>query len=1225
LRIPPRAARGLAAHLAIYLLLLLSFGRSLLFGDGYTTLGYWTGYSAAVMHALNRVGAFSLYLGYYASTTPIFQLPILAPNLLLGDPVLATKLDLALIFAWYYVASYLLSGLAYGTLSRRGGAPPLRFAVPFVLLMFANYGFMYAVTGAMVPVAFGIPIFLYLLLKSYRIYAGLDGRIRDYAKLSLALSLMALGDPRFFVWGSIALAGLVVFALISRRGVGRALRALVYPIALSIPVVIIMFLIWTLGSSPFHYASPRPLTYSEVNWFSRSYPLLSYFQLGGMYWPAFIYSPPSVLWLKGDLNSMAASGHPPSVLMPWDPLGYVWLALTLSWFVAAAISMALVARGEERAHSIGFLILFSMAIGTYFPVGAAVDALIMLGKSPIVGGVWAITYAIPNYFMWAVIPFAIFYLALLLARLSSPGAGGRLGRAALPILVALLLIPNWQFFGFLYPGQYTPVLPGNGISGMGPLAPAAMPADVQRVYDMLSGNFDGSYNVVWPQAYGFAYKWSPRTTPWYPPGSGPPGQFYSYFSEIAERGEAYLVKPLMDAYGVRYIVVDNTSYSEVSPLAVGMTNAQVARFLEGSPGIVLAINDSPDLLVFEDPGASTVQGYSLALSPEGRAPPLSVLYYFSALLGEEPLLINGSPGIPLPVDEARIGGAPYALYTYDYFSAIQSAPRPPENYFNYSPSAGIYALSGQWYFESLRGSGTLDIEGGRVALSAGSPGGSIAQLSYGDFLAPGRTAIPIPEGCGADVSVSYYFNGSAGSYVGTSIWANDANYTRHGGWLVASNEVMGRGEPERVALSAVVPPGQAYFEVQINPAFNGSVEVWGVSINYSFFRVVDGYPVGIPALYTYDYFSAIQSAPRPPENYFNYSPSAGIYALSGQWYFESLRGSGTLDIEGGRVALSAGSPGGSIAQLSYGDFLAPGRTAIPIPEGCGADVSVSYYFNGSAGSYVGTSIWANDANYTRHGGWLVASNEVMGRGEPERVALSAVVPPGQAYFEVQINPAFNGSVEVWGVSINYSFFRVASSSTLERAIGWTGGGRELAILYAGNGTLTVNGATYRLDSGGGVGELRLSVEGEGANLSASGLSIGGMIVAEGNAAPGPVDLFSGFSPLTGTLELRPAPGITYLALATPAYGWGIQGGRYLGFDEMGREAFLISPASHLYVRDALLVNALEYAFAAAFYAALLLVFAPIRIRRGARDPPPGGTPAGGTRRPPDPSRQVSCP
>jgi len=1038
LRIPPRAARGLAVHLAIYLLLLLSFGRSLLFGDGYTTLSYLTGYSAAVMHAVNRVGAFSLYWGYYASTTPIFQLPVLATNLLLGDPVLATKLDLALIFAWYYVASYLLSGLAYGTFSRRGGAPPLRFAVPFVLLMFANYGFMYAVTGAMVPVAFGIPIFLYLLLKSYRIYAGLDARIRDYAELSLALSLMGLGDPRLFIWGSIALAGLVVFALISRRGVGRALRALAYPIALSIPVVIIMFLIWTLGSSPFHYVSARPLTYPEVNGFSRSYPLLSYFQLGGMYWPAFIYSPPSVLWLKGDLSSMAASGHPPSALMPWDPTGYVWLALTLSWFIAAAVSMALVARGEERAHSIGFLIIFSMAIGTYLPVRAVVDALIWLGKLPLVGGVWAITYAIPNFFMWAVIPFAIFYLALLLARLSSPGAGGRLRRAALPILVALLLIPNWQFFGFLYPGQYTPVLPGNGISGMGPLAPAAMPADVQRVYGMLSGNFDGSYNVVWPQAYGFAYKWSPRTTPWYSPGSGPPGQFYSYFSEIAERGEAHLVKPLMDAYGVRYIVVDNTSYSEVSPLAVGMTNAQVARFLEGSPGIVLAINDSPDLLVFEDPGASTAQGYPLALSPEGGAPPLSVLYYFSALLGEEPLLINGSPGVPLPVDEARIGGAPYALYTYDYFSAIQSAP-------------------------------------------------------------------------------------------------------------------------------------------------------------------------------------------RPPENYFNYSPSAGIYTLSNQWYFESVRGSGTLDIEDGRVALSAGSPGGSIVSLSYGDFLAPGYTAIPIPEGCSADVSVSYYFNGSPGSYVGTSVWANDANYTRHGGWQVASNEVMGRGEPERVALSAVVPPGQAYFEVQINPAFSGSVEVWGVSINYSFFRVASSSTLERAIGWTGGGRELAILYAGNGTLTVNGATYRLDSGGGVGELRLSVEGEGANLSASGLSIGGMIVAEGNAAPGPVDLFSGFSPLTGTLELRPAPGITYLALATPAYGWGIQGGRYLGFDEMGREVFLISPASHLYVRDALLVNALEYAFAAAFYAALLLVFAPIRIRRGARDPPPGGTPAGGTRRPPGPSRQVSCP
>ena len=564
---------------------------------------------------------------------------------------------------------------------------------------------------------------------------------------------------------------------------------------------------------------------------------------------------------------------------------------------------------------------------------------------------------------------------------------------------------------------------------MGPLAPAAMPTDVQRVYSILSENFDGSYNVVWPQAYGFAYSWSTRVTPWYPPGSGPPAQFYSYFSEIAKRGEAYLVKPLMDTYGVRYIVVDNTSYTGVSPLAVGMTNAQVARFLEESPGIVLAINDSPYLLVFEDPGASTVQGYSVALSPEGGVSPLSVLYYFSALLEEEPLLINGSSGIPLPVNEARIGNSPYALYTNGYFSAIHTAPQPPKNYFNYSPSAGIYALSDQWYFESIRGSGTLYIEGGQIVLS--SSAGSLASLSYGDFLSPGHTAIPIPDGCGVDVNISYYFNGSAGSSVSTSVWVNDANYTKHGGWQIASNEMMGKGKPERVTLGAVIPPGQAYFEVQINPEFKGSVQVWGVNINYSFFRIEDGYPVGIPALYT---------------------------------------------------------------------------------------------------------------------------------------------------------------------------FRVVSSSTLERTISWTGGGRELAILYAGNGTLTVNGVTYRLDSGRGVGELRLYVEGDGANLSNSGLSIGGMIVAERNATPGPVDLFSGFNPLTGTLTLRPAPGITYLVLATPAYGWKIQEGRYLGFDEMGREAFLISPESHLYVRDALLVNALEYAFTVAFYSVLVLVFAPIRIKgRRTRD------------------------
>ncbi|MGC8861030.1 MAG: hypothetical protein ACP5QH_07520 [Thermoplasmata archaeon] len=1071
---------------------------------------------------------------------------------------------------------------------------------------------MYLFTGSMLPGLFGIPIFLYILIKSYRLYNGDDQKLKDYVKLSLAISLISLGDPRFFIWTFIGFTGLIIFSIIVRKNFIRSLKILVYPIIISLPIILFIYYVWVMGSFSFVYVSPRPLTFSYIDSYSKSFPLYSYFQLLGMCWPAFIYSPPSILTFKGNINNLITIGHPTAMIYPYDILGYIWFALTFSWLFFAIISMLFFVRKNERVHIIGFILLFIFTIGTYFPIRQFIDWYISLGRLPVVGGIWGITDAIPNYFMWAVYPYVIFYVSLIFVRLlsnddikyisierhrnfkflSKMKINTKNKKIFAVVILILLIVPNWQFFGNIYPGQYTPVIPGNGISSIGPLQPVKMPGDVQKIYDYLSSNYDGSYNIVWPQAWGFAFKWSPRVTPWYQPGSSPPSQFFTYLNDIVNKKETYMLKPLMDIYGIRYFVIDNYSYLNKNPLLPQLTNSQLVEFFENSPGIKIFLNDSPNIWVFEDPGASILQGYSSAYSI-GNLSPLYVAYYFSYIKNITPLLFkNSTPN--LLINDLNINNNS-ALFTYDFFSKMNKNASLIENNFDYSYLKGIYYLGNNWYFESLKGNGTLDIGNGTVLLNSSQ--NNAVQLSYGNFLSPGHTAIYIPAGYGVNLTVSYDFLGDKNSSSGTSVWVTDGNYTKHGGWYLTGNSFKGTGNFRHVALNATIPPGYMYFEVQINSNFIGSVIIKNISISYSFFKIINNHPFGIiPEFINYQRPVNYSKANMNISKFINYSYLKGIYYLGNNWYFESLKGNGTLDIGNGTVLLNSSQ--NNAVQLSYGNFLSPGHTAIYIPAGYGVNLTVSYDFLGDKNSSSGTSVWVTDGNYTKHGGWYLTGNSFKGTGNFRHVALNATIPPGYMYFEVQINSNFIGSVIIKNISISYSFFKIMQEKYYLIKNFKVSGNENYSISFAyyGNGTLEINNERYYLNSSGDIMKFdrNIFINCSVIKMKVFNLSIGGMIITPGELSYNNSNIYY------KNYEYLPAKvnfvnnGSKFMSVSTRSYDWGIEKGKFIGFDAFGREIFILNDSAnnYIYVKNVFITNIIEIIFLILFYSILILIFIP---------------------------------
>lgn len=367
-------------HLGLIFALFLLI-RNELVGSGILPLwSSYLGFSDSVTRTwINFPLIFNLQGGYFSSTTWIAQLPVTIPQILVTDSVIGTKTFLLTILAEYYSISYFTASLFYKTFELEENSSQERksiFIFLCILIMFVNYTWMYSFASGSLPFLFGLPLILYVLIKLYRIWCRKDQRLMDIFKILFIVVLCSLADPRYFVFFTIILSVFVV-ALSFRYGpLSVALNKKSLTPLVLIPCILFIYVVFTFNQ-PGGYVSARPLSVSEIDYFSKSVPFLSYFQAMGEFWPAFTRTSPSVLFIPSEnWSNITVVGSPAVSMILTDPLSLLWFFTTFAQFIVF-ISAALIKK--ERILNIFYLsalLFFSISMGTYFPIPQFVESYI---------------------------------------------------------------------------------------------------------------------------------------------------------------------------------------------------------------------------------------------------------------------------------------------------------------------------------------------------------------------------------------------------------------------------------------------------------------------------------------------------------------------------------------------------------------------------------------------------------------------------------------------------------------------------------------------------------------------------------------------------------------------------------------------------------------------------------------------------------------------------------
>ena len=897
--------------------------RSLLFGYGFPIPGInYTGFSPTLIGIINFPLSYQLTTGFQDSTTWIAQLPLIFP-LLWSSPVVGSKLFYLWIFAVYYSLCFLVSRFFYFTFYRKSKRSYNHFSILAMVLFTFNYPFLYVLTSASLPWLLGIPVVTYLLVKWIRMARGWDQRRLDYVKVALGVGFLALADPRYYNWNLIGLFSFIISSAFVHGNFLRLTKLVTGTVLLTTPFVVLMWFAYTFGTGGLSYVSARSLSYATVANFSHAYPLALYFQLQAMSWPGFVAASPSVLALPtASIQFIPALGYPPSVLVLPGFVSGLWMVASITTMVLALGALLFRPSTDRILHSLGFIILLSLSIGAYFPLRSLVTFYVASGSLPYAGAALAITFAIPNYGLIALDSYVLFFgmasLAELLHRIprSKSNTVGEMSRsrkrhrissltrrATLVCVIGLLVFSNWQLVeGSFFPGPYTPVLPGNGVAQVGDFKPVSPPALWQDAYDFFSSHDNGSYAVAWSQPYGFAYNWSPRTTPFADPGVNPSPSFYQQIASLVQSNEYYGTEPLMDCFGVRYFVIDNTSLSRLSPLP-GVTLHALHSFFRRSPGLVEISTYGPDLWVYEAPQASLFRYVEAPiLSPLPSTNSIFEAHVFQSVFNETPVMLpprgQNTTGT-LHQTNATLSNSSYALVPYNSIYSVPAGRFGMNLSAYYSPDDGVLPLGSSWYFDGFDGNMTIQAASGTFSVNASSGQPISAQLSFGNFVSPGHTGISIPNGSGVNISWEFAYKSSGpGGIVSTSVFANNDSWKSVGGAELFSANLPPSSTWHFVNESIEIPPGYYSFDLLFQG--NGLATLNLRDVIISMFWVsdrIDGPYVVIPS-----YQSELIPTPNgshvadftPSLNTTIYSPDDGVLPLWSSWYFDGFDGNMTI-------------------------------------------------------------------------------------------------------------------------------------------------------------------------------------------------------------------------------------------------------------------------------------------------------------------------------------------
>ena len=944
-------------HMAYFGALVFLILRIPFTNPGFIT-GIDTSFSLKLLRLQNLPFADNFLIPSFGVSGIPFYFPFSAPAFLFESSYAYAIAYLTFIYGGYYILSYLLSKVLFNTfeitkISMQG------FSFLFITVMFFNAVFLYDSPG-IVDWVFGIPLIFYSIIKIYRLLKGLDTSKLDYVKAVLPPSILSFADPRFTIWFFMVVVLLMVPAICRKADFRKMVRVMVYFFAIGLPLYLYIYLVSTLGAFITTYVSARPLTMTEVSGFSGAYPLFMYFAFHGEYWPSIWLSP--VAYLHGNISSLPSFGYPTGLILGSGFLAYAWLFLSFIPLVLSFIPLFFKDRHILYLYP-GYIIFFLVSIGGYAPTWF-IELYLVLGRLPVVGGVFGITFAITTYFMQITIVYALFLCTIVFASLLSNrpilkksvntgSAYRKLKRAIFNkkfvavVIILAFVIPNYQIVdGSKYPSNWTPVLGGNGAPLIGTVTTVSPPSYWLKEYKAIEDQENGNFYVGYSSPLGFAYKWDDSVSGVGQPGMAAPAGFYQNLSYIMSLNEPYLTKTLMTMFGVRFFIVDNTTF---------ISNGQYETFFSESPGLQLFYEHPPDLWVYEDKNASMFR-LGTALTYAGSHT-LSNTYLLSELSGGYPLLLSGAiSSIPyLSVNGVSLN-KDVLLYTSRNISAAHNvAPFGGNSTFQWFTGGGpSFYIGGPWIIADYFTDDTLSLyEHGSIVsvekISGKAEPGITVQLNGRDSM------IDVPAPYLSTIIAGHL---AAKNASGVSFFVSGYNSTNSN--VFNDNVQLGANGN----FSVHVPDGISYINIGFNINFEVNVTLSGLDITYKFLN-------GTLSYEKYASFVPVERSDinTPNLTIFQYFPgSATNYNLGENWTGTSFTTGALVNETGGLLNMTTmngkGALEGGLLVLSYKSIALPGMSLVKVPYYQSTSVlvkiTVEYRFSVNNFSSMGVGVAASN-------------------------------------------------------------------------------------------------------------------------------------------------------------------------------------------------------------------------------------------------------------------------
>jgi hypothetical protein len=1088
------------------------------------------------------------------------------------------------IYGIYYMLSYLLSKILYNTLnltriSLQG------FSFLFITMMFFNAVFFYD-SPDIVDWVLGIPFILYSMIKIYRLLRGLDRCRLDYVKAVLPPIILTFADPRFTIWFFMIIIFLLIPTMFRKVEFRKMLRVFAYFFVIGLPVYLYTYLVLTAGAFMTVYTSARPLTLSGVSSFSGAYPLFMYFAFHGEYWPSIWVSP--VAYLSGNINSLQAFGYPTGLVLGNGLLAYAWLSFSFIPFVLSFIPIIFRERYILYLYP-GYIIFFLVSIGGYAPIWF-VDLYLVLGRLPIMGGIFGITFAITTYFMQITIVYALFLCTIIFGRLLSDGPFVKISvsyknayrslkhlifskKFVTVIIILAFVLPNYQIIdGSKYPSNWTPVIGGNGVPSIGTVTTINPPSYWVREYNEIEDQENGSFYVGYSYPAGFAYKWDDSVSGVIQPGIPAPQGFYQNLSTIMLLNETYLTETLMTIFGVKFFIVDNTTI---------VSNRQYETFFSESPGLQLYYEHSPDLWIYEDLNASIFKtGVPLNYSGTDS---LFYSHLLSELSGGNPVLVNScTASMPnLSINSSSLNEGVLAITGKNISTSHTVVNFGGYSKFQWNSGGGpSFYIGGPWIIADYSTENTLSLyENGSTVIMEKISGKSSPELTVQLNGRNSMIDVPSPELSTVIKGHINIKNASRSSFFVT-------------GYNFMGSSIFSKEMPieNNVNFSILLPNGISYLNIGFDITFEKNVTLSGMGITYKFTNQTSSYEKYVSSVPVYT-----NNITTPNLSIDQYFPgSATNYNLGENWTGTSFTTGALVNETPQLLNMTTvngnGEPDGGLLVLSYKAIDLPGASLVRIPdyESTSVLTKITLEYRFLENNFTSMGIGVGASNYS-------ASFNIPYSSVWRNVSETFLIPAGSSQFNIQIGAVFNGSLLIKKLSGFYEFVReINVTASFSKKVTMKSGNYTLSTFGSGKGLIIIGvkeipinttferlySKNFKVPIGG---EINISTRG---NLSISGVMIRPqkLTFAEGITSDFYINDFTG----TGTVYVT-----GYKFLIFP-YRINMNGATLLGKESSGFYVYALSKIGNVtfYFPDYFLLNLSTVIIMIAIYCLLIFVYFP---------------------------------